>query len=43
MEALLETLDAKLQELTDEDMLDLMRSRGREQEVLDILDESASR
>lgn len=61
MEALLETLDAKLREwkpetasrvrervaeiiaLADEDVLDLMRSRGREQEVLDILDESAFR
>ncbi len=56
MEALLETLDAKLREwkqetasqvrervaeiiaLADEDVLDLMRSRGRELEVLDILD-----
>jgi hypothetical protein len=61
MEALLETLDARLREwkpetasqvrervteiiaLADEDVLDLMRSRGREQEVLDILDEPTSR
>jgi hypothetical protein len=61
MEALLETLDAKLREwkpetasqvrervteiiaLADEDVLDLMRSRGREQEILDILDEPTSR
>ena len=30
-------------ELADEDVLDVMRSRGREQEVLDILDEPATR
>jgi hypothetical protein len=29
--------------LADEDALDLVRSRAREQEVLDILDESAPR
>lgn len=34
---------AEIIALADEDVLDLMRSRGREQEVLDILDESASR
>ena len=56
MEALLETLNAKLQEwnpetadavrervgeiigLADQDGLDLLRSRAREQEVPDILD-----
>jgi len=60
MEALLETLNAKLHEwnpetadavrervseiigLADQDALDL-RSRAREQEVLDILDEPAAR
>ena len=58
MEALLETLNAKLREwnpetadavrervgeiigLADQDALDLLRSRAREQEVPDILDES---
>ena len=57
MEALLETLNAKLREwnpetadavrervgeiigLADQDGLDLLRSRAREQEVPDILDE----
>jgi hypothetical protein len=29
--------------LADQDVLDLLRSRAREQEVLDILDEPASR
>jgi hypothetical protein len=61
MDALLETLNAKLREwkpetaaevrervseiisLADQDVLDLLRSRGIEQEVLDILDEPASR
>jgi hypothetical protein len=61
MDALLETLDAKLREwkpetaaevrervselisLADQDVLDLLRSRAVEQEVLDILDDSASR
>ena len=59
MEALLETLNAKLREwkpetaaevrervteiigLADQDGLDLLRSREREQDVLDILDESS--
>lgn len=61
MDALLETLDAKLREwkpetaaqvrervseiisLADQDVLDLLRSRAVEQEVLDILDDPASR
>jgi hypothetical protein len=61
MDALLETLDAKLREwkpetaaqvrervseiisLADQDVLDLMRSRSVEQEVLDMLDDSPSR
>jgi hypothetical protein len=61
MDALLETLNAKLREwkpetaaevrervseiisLADQDVLDLLRSRAIEQEVLDILDEPASR
>jgi len=61
MDALLETLDAKLREwkpetaaevrervwemisLADQDVLDLLRSRAVEQEVLDTLDEPASR
>ena len=61
MEALLETLNAKLREwkpetaaqvrervseiigLADQDCLDLLRSREREQDVLDILDESPPR
>jgi hypothetical protein len=30
-------------ELADDDLLDLMRSRAREQEVLDLLDESETR
>ena len=30
-------------EVADGDVLDLMRSRAREQEVLDLLDESATR
>jgi hypothetical protein len=30
-------------ELADDDVLDLMRSRAREQEVLDILDEPPAR
>ena len=30
-------------EVTDEDVLDLMRSRAREQEVLDMLDETPAR
>lgn len=30
-------------EVADEDVLDLMRSRAREQEVLDMLDETPSR
>ncbi len=34
---------AEVIELADEDVLDLMRSRAREQEVLDILDEPAAR
>lgn len=34
---------AEVIELADDDALDLMRSRTREQEVLDMLDESASR
>ena len=61
MEALLETLDAKLRQwkpetaaqvrervseiigLADQDCLDLLRSREREQEALDILDDPAPR
>lgn len=61
MDALLETLDAKLREwkpetaaqvrervqeiisLADQEALDLLRSRAAEQEVLDALDEPASR
>jgi hypothetical protein len=61
MEALLETLNAKLREwkpetaaqvrervteiigLADQDCLDLLRSRELEQDVLDVLDESAPR
>lgn len=61
MDALLETLDAKLHEwkpqmaaqvrervaeiisLADQDVLDLLPSRAIEQEVLDTLDEPASR
>ena len=31
---------AEVIELADDDVLDLMRSRSREQEVLDMLDES---
>jgi hypothetical protein len=34
---------AEVIELADDDVLDLMRSRALEQEVLDILDEPASR
>lgn len=34
---------AEMIELADDDILDLMRSRSREQEVLDILDESPAR
>lgn len=30
-------------ELADEDLLDVMRSRAREQEVLDLLDEPTAR
>lgn len=30
-------------ELADDDLLDVMRSRAREQEVLDMLDEPAAR
>jgi hypothetical protein len=61
VDALLETLDAKLREwkpetaaqvrervseiisLADQDVLDLLRSRAVEQDVLDILDDAASR
>jgi hypothetical protein len=61
MDALIETLDAKLHEwkpqiaaqvrervaeiisLADQDVLDLLPSRAIEQEVLDTLDEPASR
>jgi hypothetical protein len=61
VDALLETLDAKLREwkpetaaqvrervseiinLADQDVLDLLRSRAVEQDVLNILDDSASR
>lgn len=34
---------AEVIEVADEDALDLMRSRSREQEVLDILDEPTTR
>lgn len=34
---------AEVIELADDDILDLMRSRTREQEVLDILDEPPAR
>jgi hypothetical protein len=34
---------AEVIELADDDILDLMRSRAREQEVLDILDEPPAR
>jgi hypothetical protein len=34
---------AEVIELADEDVLDIMRSRGREQEVLNALDEDNSR
>jgi hypothetical protein len=34
---------AEVIELADDDILDLMRSRAREQEVLDVLDEPAAR
>lgn len=34
---------AEMIELADDDVLDLMRSRAREQEVLDMLDEPAPR
>jgi hypothetical protein len=34
---------AEMIELADDDLLDVMRSRGREQEVLDMLDEPAAR
>ncbi len=34
---------AEIIDIADQDVLDLMRSRGAEQEVLDLLDESASR
>jgi hypothetical protein len=34
---------AEVIELADEDVLDLMRSRAREQEVLDLLDEPPAR
>lgn len=61
MDALIETLDAKLRQwkpetaaqvrervseiisLADQDVLDLLRSRAVEQEILDILDDPASR
>jgi hypothetical protein len=61
MDALLETLDAKLRKwkpetaaqvrervqeiisLADQEALDLLRSRAVEQEVLDALDDTASR
>jgi hypothetical protein len=36
-------LVAEMIELADNDILDVMRSREREQEVLDILDEPAAR
>jgi len=34
---------AEVMELADEDVLDLMRSRFREQEVLDLIDEPPAR
>ena len=34
---------AEMIELADDDLLDVMRSRAREQEVLDMLDEPAAR
>lgn len=34
---------SEMLELADDDVLDLMRSRAREQEVLDILDEPPAR
>ena len=34
---------AEVIELADDDVLDVMRSRAREQETLDILDEPATR
>ena len=34
---------AEIISLADQDVLDLLRARAREQEVLDILDEPASR
>ena len=34
---------AEVIELADEDVLDVMRSRAREQEVLDLLDEPPAR
>lgn len=34
---------AEMIELADDDILDVMRSRAREQEVLDMLDQSPSR
>lgn len=34
---------SEMLELADDDVLDLMRSRAREQEVLDILDEPQAR
>jgi hypothetical protein len=34
---------AEVIELADDDLLDMMRSRVREQEVLDILDEPSAR
>ena len=34
---------AEVIELADEDVLDVMRSRAREQEVLDMLDEPTAR
>ena len=34
---------AEVIELADEDVLDVMRSRAREQEVLDLLDEPPTR
>ena len=34
---------AEVIEVADQSVLDLMRSRGREQEVLDLLDETSDR
>jgi hypothetical protein len=34
---------AEVIELADQDVLDMVRSRGAEQEVLDLIDESSSR